>query len=163
DFKYDTSKKNSHSIPKKSSESPSFRVASTVEPEYAHTKVASIYHVMFSGGVGGSTADFLMHSIDTVKTRLQGQRQTKPPKYQNMWNAYTTIWKQEGLIRGLYGGVTPAILGSVPATTIYFGTYEFIKRKIKSIGITDTVAHLTAGKECENIRVTSGKSRDITF
>ncbi|RIA98443.1 mitochondrial carrier domain-containing protein [Glomus cerebriforme] len=102
---------------------------------------------MLAGGLGGSTADFLMHSIDTVKTRLQGQKLAKPPKYQNMLHAYTTIFKQEGLTRGLYGGVAPAMLGSVPATTIYFGTYEFVKRNMIGfgIGVPDTVVHLIAG------------------
>ncbi|RHZ81340.1 hypothetical protein Glove_121g63 [Diversispora epigaea] len=140
-FKYDTSKQ--PSIPREQSVLPPGQVMSPVK--YDHTEAAPITHVMFAGGLGGSTADFLMHSIDTVKTRLQGQKFTKPPKYQNMRNAYTTILKQEGLVRGLYGGVTPAIMGSVPATTIYFGTYEITKRKITAFGIPDTIAHLTAG------------------
>jgi hypothetical protein len=29
-----------------------------------------------------------------------------------MLDAYITIFKQEGVLRGLYGGVLPAILGS---------------------------------------------------
>lgn len=35
----------------------------------------------------------------------------------------------------------------VPATTIYFGTYEFVKRKMIGlrIGIPDTIVHLAAG------------------
>nr|CAG8552099.1 5557_t:CDS:10 [Entrophospora candida] len=106
---------------------------------------APLTHIMFAGGFGGSTADFLMHSVDTVKTRLQGQKFTKPPKYQNMLHAYVTILKQEGIMRGLYGGVLPAISGSVPATTIYFGTYEFFKRNLTGIGIPDTISHLSSG------------------
>jgi len=43
---------------------------------------------------------------------LQGQKPAKPSKYQNMLHAYTTIIKQEGIIRGLYGGIAPAMLGS---------------------------------------------------
>ncbi|CAG8472743.1 14273_t:CDS:2 [Funneliformis mosseae] len=128
------------------------QVTSISEPiplleEYGYAKCKPLTYVMFAGGLGGSTADFLMHSIDTVKTRLQGQKPAKPPKYQNMMHAYTTIVKQEGIMRGLYGGVVPAMLGSVPATTIYFGTYEFVKRNIIGLktGVPDTVAHLAAG------------------
>lgn len=54
----------------------------------------------------------LFNSIDTVKTRLQGQKLAKPPKYQNMLHAYITIVKQEGIAHGLYGGIAPAMLGS---------------------------------------------------
>ena len=36
----------------------------------------------------------------------------------------------------------------VPATTIYFGTYEFVKRNIVRLDVVpDTVAHLVAGKK----------------
>ncbi|CAG8443706.1 947_t:CDS:2 [Cetraspora pellucida] len=144
--KHDTSRRNFASRkPKKSHVLPHNRVPSTVEPDCYAEYTAPLVHVMFAGGIGGSTADFLMHSIDTVKTRLQGQRSIKPLKYQNMLHAYITIFKQEGVTRGLYSGITPAIMGSVPATTIYFGTYELTKRKLTAIGIPDTVAHLTAG------------------
>lgn len=150
--KHDTSKRNLElHKPKKQQVLSHNRVPSTVEslesPDCYVDYTAPLIHVMFAGGIGGSTADFLMHSIDTVKTRLQGQRPIKPLKYQNMLHAYITIFKQEGITRGLYSGVTPAILGSVPATTIYFGIYELTKRKLTAIGIPDTVAHLTAGKE----------------
>ncbi|CAB4391943.1 uncharacterized protein OCT59_008856 [Rhizophagus irregularis] len=128
-----------------------FSVTSTSESvvllEGHTTEFKPLKYVMLAGGLGGSTADFLMHSIDTVKTRLQGQKLAKPPKYQNMLHAYITIVKQEGIAHGLYGGIAPAMLGSIPATTIYFGTYEFVKRKMigLKIGIPDTVVHLTAG------------------
>lgn len=51
-------------------------------------------------------------SVDTVKTRLQGQPAANPPKYHNMFHAYSTILREEGVTRGLYGGVAPAMSGS---------------------------------------------------
>lgn len=51
-------------------------------------------------------------SVDTVKTRLQGQPPTRVQKYTSMMQTYTTIFKQEGVMRGLYAGVTPAMIGS---------------------------------------------------
>lgn len=50
--------------------------------------------------------------MDTVKTRLQGQPHSRVLKYTNMVQAYNTIFKQEGIMRGLYAGVTPAMIGS---------------------------------------------------
>ena len=52
-----------------------------------------------------------MHSIDTVKTRQQGDPHI-PPKYTSLSSTYSKIFRQEGLRRGLYGGVTPAFLGT---------------------------------------------------
>ncbi|KAF9354476.1 hypothetical protein BGX34_011005 [Mortierella sp. NVP85] len=101
--------------------------------------------VLIAGGLGGTIADFLMHSVDTVKTRLQGQPAVNPPKYHNMFHAYGTILREEGVVRGLYSGVAPAMTGSLPGTTLYFGTYEYTKRTLTAAGCPDTIAHLAGG------------------
>lgn len=99
---------------------------------------------MLAGGFGGAIGDSAMHSLDTVKTRQQGLLFN--PKYSSMIPAYTTILKEEGFFRGLYGGYSPAILGSFPSTAAFFGTYEFTKRTlINDLYINDTVAYLAAG------------------
>lgn len=100
---------------------------------------------MIAGGIGGTTGDLLMHSLDTVKTRQQGDPHF-PPKYSSMSTAYATILRQEGVRRGLYGGWVPALLGSFPGTIIFFGSYEFSKRHMIDYGITPQVAYLTSGE-----------------
>ncbi|PYH80392.1 mitochondrial carrier [Aspergillus uvarum CBS 121591] len=101
-------------------------------------------HAMFAGGIGGTCGDMLMHSLDTVKTRQQGDPHF-PPKYTSMTSSYATIYRQEGLFRGLYGGVAPALLGSFPGTVIFFGTYEYTKRLMLDAGINANVAYLSGG------------------
>ena len=86
----------------------------------------------------------LMHSLDTVKTRQQGDPH-RPPKYATLANTYNTIWRQEGLIRGLYGGVAPAAVGSFGGTCIFFGSYEWSKRQMIDRGMAPSVAYLAAG------------------
>lgn len=99
---------------------------------------------MLAGGTGGCCGDMLMHSLDTVKTRQQGDP-TFPPKYTSMGSSYTTIYRQEGFCRGLYSGVTPAFLGSFPGTVIFFGVYEFTKRLMLDSGINPSLAYLSGG------------------
>lgn len=99
---------------------------------------------MLAGGLGGTCGDMLMHSLDTVKTRQQGDPQF-PPRYTSMTSSYATIYRQEGLLRGLYGGVTPALLGSFPGTVIFFGVYELTKRQMLDVGINANVAYLSGG------------------
>jgi hypothetical protein len=99
---------------------------------------------MLAGGLGGTTGDMLMHSLDTVKTRQQGDPHM-PPKYTSMGSSYWTIFRQEGVRKGLYGGVKPAFLGSFSGTVIFFGTYEWSKRWLLDVGITPSVAYLSAG------------------
>lgn len=89
--------------------------------------------------------DMLMHSLDTVKTRQQGDPHM-PPKYTSMGLTYRTIWRQEGLVRGLYGGVTPAFLGSFTGTMTFFGAYEYSKRAMIDWGVNPSVAYFTSGK-----------------
>jgi hypothetical protein len=101
---------------------------------------------MLAGGTGGTCGDMLMHSLDTVKTRQQGDPHF-PPRYTSMTSSYATIYRQEGILRGLYGGVTPALLGSFPGTLIFFGVYEFTKRKMLDAGINANVAYLSGGKD----------------
>ena len=100
---------------------------------------------MLAGGTGGTCGDMLMHSLDTVKTRQQGDPHF-PPKYTSMTSSYTTIYRQEGFFRGLYGGVTPAFLGSFPGTVTFFGVYEFTKRRMLDAGINPNLAYLSGGK-----------------
>lgn len=99
---------------------------------------------MLAGGIGGTTGDLLMHSLDTVKTRQQGDPHF-PPKYTSMSGSYLKIFRQEGLRRGLYGGVTAAMLGSFPGTVIFFGTYEYCKRNMLDRGINPSLSYLTGG------------------
>jgi hypothetical protein len=100
---------------------------------------------MLAGGLGGTMGDMLMHSLDTVKTRQQGDP-TVPPKYATLGQSYRTIFRQEGVFRGLYSGVLPALVGSFSGTMIFFGSYELSKRvMIDDLSIPPAVAYFSAG------------------
>ncbi|KAI1108690.1 mitochondrial carrier [Nemania sp. NC0429] len=99
---------------------------------------------MLAGGLGGTTGDMLMHSLDTVKTRQQGDPHM-PPKYTSLGSSYYTIWRQEGVRRGLYGGWLPAMMGSFPGTVLFFGTYEWSKRHMLDYGVQAHISYLIAG------------------
>lgn len=99
---------------------------------------------MLAGGCGGLIGDMFMHSLDTVKTRQQGDP-NMPPKYGTMTETYRQIFRQEGFRRGLYSGVTPAMMGSFPGTVIFFGTYEWTKRQFIDRGMMPTLAYAGAG------------------
>ncbi|KKZ61318.1 hypothetical protein EMCG_04035 [[Emmonsia] crescens] len=101
-------------------------------------------HSMIAGGIGGTSGDLLMHSLDTVKTRQQGDPHI-PPRYTSMSSSYATILRQEGIRRGLYSGVTPALLGSFPGTVIFFGTYEYSKRHMLDAGVNPALSYLAGG------------------
>ncbi|KAK7180951.1 mitochondrial carrier protein [Paraphaeosphaeria sporulosa] len=121
------------------------RTPQEADAEIDHEMARPPYvHAILAGGIGGTTGDMLMHSLDTVKTRQQGDPHM-PPKYTSMGNTYYTIWRQEGLSRGLYGGVQPAFVGSFLGTCAFFGTYEWSKRLMIDNGIAPSVSYFTAG------------------
>ena len=86
-----------------------------------------------------------MHSLDTVKTRQQGDPHF-PPKYTTLSGSYATIFRQEGIRKGLYGGLGAAMLGSFPGTVIFFGTYEYCKRHLLDYGVNPSLSYLAGGK-----------------
>lgn len=117
--------------------------AAVSESESRGDQGLPILYCMAAGAFGGAVGDTTMHSLDTVKTRQQGL--LYDAKYRRMIPAYMTILKEEGLFRGLYGGYSLAILGSIPSTAAFFGTYEYSKRKMIQSGVNDTVAYFVAG------------------
>ncbi|MCJ1443543.1 MAG: hypothetical protein MMC23_004041 [Stictis urceolatum] len=118
--------------------------SAVMEAEEEEGRRPPYLHCMLAGGIGGTSGDMLMHSLDTVKTRQQGDPHI-PPRYTSMSSTYSTIFRQEGFRRGLYSGVTPALLGSFPGTIIFFGTYEWSKRHLLDMGVPGSLAYLASG------------------
>jgi solute carrier family 25 protein 33/36 len=44
-------------------------------------------------------------------------------KYDGLWRCFVTVFREEG-VAGLYGGLTPHLMKSVPAAMVYFTIYE---------------------------------------
>ncbi|KAI8904705.1 mitochondrial carrier domain-containing protein [Gorgonomyces haynaldii] len=97
-----------------------------------------------AGSVGGATGDLILHPIDTLKTRMQGQMTTKSIKYKGMISSFRIVLKEEGF-RGLYGGLTASVLGSLTSTFVYFGVYESVKRQMIQNDVNPTVSYLISG------------------
>lgn len=107
-------------------------------------RTPSIWACALAGGFGGLIGDTSMHSLDTVKTRQQGASHIA--KYNTTLLAYRNIFCEEGFRRGLYGGYSAAMLGSLPSSAVFFLTYETIKRyAVNDLGIPETPAFLAAG------------------
>ncbi|KAL6077657.1 Mitoferrin, variant 2 [Balamuthia mandrillaris] len=99
----------------------------------------------FSGAVATLSHDACMSPIDTVKQRLQfGGR-----PYRGVVDCVTQLWRTEGLVV-FYRGFTTTATMNLPYGTVYYGSYESMKRMIKS-GIghenqrNDPLTHMLAG------------------
>lgn len=85
-----------------------------------------------------------MYPLDTVKTRQQGA--PNEIRYKSTLRAFRTLLREEGVFRGVYGGYSPAALGSFPSTMTFFIAYESTKRYlINDMKVPEPVAHFSAG------------------
>jgi hypothetical protein len=79
---------------------------------------------MVSGLFSGSIAKLFTHPIDTVKAKIQVE--TGKSK---ILNVFQNTLKNEG-VKGLYKGLPVSVFGSMPASVLYFGSYEWAKKKL---------------------------------
>ncbi|KAJ3301500.1 hypothetical protein HDV03_000715 [Kappamyces sp. JEL0829] len=95
-------------------------------------------------GRKSTAADAFLHPVDTLKTRMQGQLTSKSVKYNGIWPSLGIILKEEG-IRGLFGGFTASLLGSLLGQTVYFGAYEMTKRRMIDAEVNPEISYFVAG------------------
>lgn len=109
---------------------------------------SSLVQAAVSGALAGGAADSVLHALDTIKTRTQGQHAFHAPntlfKYNGLAKSLVIIAREEG-IRGLFGGLVPAVVGSLTSTFVYFGSYEYIKRAMINDGAHPLLAWFVAG------------------
>mmetsp|Transcript_27774 Transcript_27774/g.43086 ORF Transcript_27774/g.43086 Transcript_27774/m.43086 type:complete len:379 (-) Transcript_27774:30-1166(-) len=87
--------------------------------------------VALCGGIAGATGTALLYPFDTAKTL----RQTKPEVHKSVYGALCSLYSQ-GLRQGTrlaYSGVLTSTLGAIPSSALYFGSYEFSKRRLEAI------------------------------
>ena len=76
-----------------------------------------------SGGLAGGISNALLYPIDTIKTMQQSDKSIKGFK-----SAITKLQNGNGGLIKLYSGFWAAVVGSIPSSAIYFGSYETSKR-----------------------------------
>jgi len=94
-------------------------------------RVMTVVGSLSCGGLAGVCAKLLVYPLDTVKKRLQISGWTGRQglgdtyRYQGAVNCLGTILKIEG-VRGLFKGLSPALLKSAASSSVHFWLYEHI-------------------------------------
>ncbi|KAI1263383.1 mitochondrial carrier domain-containing protein [Xylariaceae sp. FL1019] len=77
-------------------------------------------------GAAKGVAAILTYPHEVARTRLrQAPEADGRPRYTGLVQCFKLVWKEEGMI-GLYGGLTPHLMRTIPSAAIMFGMYEGI-------------------------------------
>jgi hypothetical protein len=109
----------------------------------------TVYITMISGLFSGSIAKLFTHPIDTIKAKIQ----IDEGKNTKISNVFKNTIKTEGF-RGLYKGLPVSIFGSMPASVLYFGSYEWAKKRlllIKNFSHGEFLMYFLGGMFAETI------------
>ncbi|RKO91504.1 mitochondrial carrier domain-containing protein [Blyttiomyces helicus] len=71
-------------------------------------------HIVQAGGMAGTAVDTILFPLDTIKTRLQAKGG----------------FLASGGFRGVYSGLSSAVIGSAPGAAAFFVTYEYLKATV---------------------------------
>ena len=89
-----------------------------------------------SGATAGFAATITLHPLDVIKTRLQVQDLQIATKYNGTLHAFKTILKNEGA-RGLYAGLSPAVVGNTASWAMYFAFYDRARKRYEKASNDD--------------------------
>jgi len=108
-----------------------------------------------SGSLGTAISKLLLYPLDLVITRLQVQAIFKNPDapadndddYNNLLDAATKIYNQEGGLTAFYSGVVPDVAKSVADSFLFFLAYNYFRqrrlssrRSPRSLPVVDEIA-----------------------
>ena len=97
---------------------------------------ARLARELFAGCMGGVLTDLIVHPADTIRARLQVQSSApgvsaigEQARYTGTLDCARTMVRTEGW-RSLYKGFRVVGMMSGPAHALYFGGYEWTKRRL---------------------------------
>ena len=80
-----------------------------------------------SGMLAGGIAQTFVYPFDVIRRRFQTA--DKPP-YKGTWDALITIAREEGMVRGLFRGLSLNYLKTLPNVAVYMSLYDILKAKL---------------------------------
>jgi solute carrier family 25 S-adenosylmethionine transporter 26 len=89
-----------------------------------------------SGGAAGTCVDLVLFPLDTLKTRLQSQKG----------------FLKSGGFRGIYNGLSSAVVGSAPTAAVFFIVYEKTKVQLEN-KMSPFLSHMTAANLGEIVKL----------
>ncbi|XP_018016852.1 graves disease carrier protein homolog [Hyalella azteca] len=85
---------------------------------------------LLAGGVAGSVAQSFSYPFDVTRRRMQLAYMSKETQHYgtSMWLTLKLIYQTDGIVRGLYRGMSINYLRAVPMVAVSFSVYELSKQ-----------------------------------
>ncbi|PGH23554.1 hypothetical protein AJ80_02334 [Polytolypa hystricis UAMH7299] len=116
-------------IPAPAATSPPAEEVKMAEPAAAPNATIAQLRSFAAGGVGGVCAVVVGHPFDLVKVRLQTAERGV---YSGAMDVVKRTIAREGLMRGLYAGVSAPLVGVTPMFAVSFWGYDLGKTLVRS-------------------------------
>ncbi|KAJ7560699.1 hypothetical protein O6H91_04G141300 [Diphasiastrum complanatum] len=117
-----------------------------------------------AGLTTGALAITVANPTDLVKVRLQAEGKLPPGvprRYSGAMNAYSTIFKQEG-VAALWTGLGPNVARNAIINAAELASYDQVKQSLLKLGMKDNVfTHLLSGLGAGFIAVCVGSPVDV--
>ncbi|ELK15545.1 Tricarboxylate transport protein, mitochondrial [Pteropus alecto] len=97
------------------------------------------------GGLAGGIEICITFPTEYVKTQLQLDERSHPPRYRGIWDCVQQTVRNHGVL-GLYRGLSSLLYGSIPKAAVRFGMFEFLSNHMRDAqGRLDSTRGLLCG------------------
>ncbi|ETN60134.1 graves disease carrier protein [Anopheles darlingi] len=88
---------------------------------------------LLCGGFAGAVAQSFSYPLDVTRRRMQlAMMNPETAKFgMGMWKTLSIIYNENGIIKGLYRGMSINYLRAIPMVAVSFSTYEVLKQALK--------------------------------
>nr|XP_020759063.1 tricarboxylate transport protein, mitochondrial [Odocoileus virginianus texanus] len=100
---------------------------------------------ILAGGLAGGIEICITFPTEYVKTQLQLDERSHPPRYRGIGDCVRQTVRSHGVL-GLYRGLSSLLYGSIPKAAVRFGTFEFLSNHMRDAqGRLDSTRGLLCG------------------
>nr|XP_037850720.1 tricarboxylate transport protein, mitochondrial isoform X1 [Chlorocebus sabaeus] len=121
------------------------RALAAAAPASGKVKLTHPGKAILAGGLAGGIEICITFPTEYVKTQLQLDERSHPPRYRGIGDCVRQTVRSHGVL-GLYRGLSSLLYGSIPKAAVRFGMFEFLSNHMRDAqGRLDSTRGLLCG------------------